>query len=35
MADGAVLYINDNISLSVWRAIGSINGGETADATAF
>jgi prepilin-type N-terminal cleavage/methylation domain-containing protein/prepilin-type processing-associated H-X9-DG protein len=35
MADGAVLFINNNISLSVWQAIGSINGGETADATAF
>jgi len=34
MADGAVLFINDNVSTTVWQALGSINGGETADASA-
>jgi prepilin-type N-terminal cleavage/methylation domain-containing protein/prepilin-type processing-associated H-X9-DG protein len=34
MADGAVLFISDNVSTTVWQALGSINGGETADASA-
>ena len=28
MADGSVHYINNNVSLSVWRALGTRNGGE-------
>jgi prepilin-type processing-associated H-X9-DG protein len=34
MADGAVLFISDNVSTTVWQALGSINGGEVADASA-
>ena len=34
MADGAVLFISDNVNAAVWQALGSINGGETADASA-
>ena len=28
MADGAVLFINNNVNAAVWQALGSINGGE-------
>jgi prepilin-type processing-associated H-X9-DG protein len=28
-ADGSVRFVDDSIDLSVWRAIGSIDGGET------
>jgi prepilin-type N-terminal cleavage/methylation domain-containing protein/prepilin-type processing-associated H-X9-DG protein len=34
MADGAVLFISDNVNAAVWQALGSINGGEVADASA-
>jgi hypothetical protein len=37
MADGAVLFISDNVSTTVWQALGSINGGAgevAADASA-
>lgn len=34
MADGAVLFINDNVNAAVWQALGSINGAEVADASA-
>jgi hypothetical protein len=34
MADGAVLFISDNVSTTVWQALGSINGAEVADASA-
>ena len=34
MADGAVLFINNNVNAAVWQALGSINGGEVADASA-
>jgi len=34
MADGAVLFISDNVNATVWQALGSINGGEIADASA-
>ncbi len=29
LADGHVTFINDNIAIEVWRAIGTMNGGET------
>jgi prepilin-type N-terminal cleavage/methylation domain-containing protein/prepilin-type processing-associated H-X9-DG protein len=34
MADGAVLFISDNVNAAVWQGLGSINGGEVADASA-
>jgi prepilin-type processing-associated H-X9-DG protein len=34
MADGAVFFISDNVSTTVWQALGSINGAEVADASA-
>jgi prepilin-type processing-associated H-X9-DG protein len=34
MADGAVLFINENVNSAIWQALGSINGGEIADASA-
>ncbi|MFM9195472.1 MAG: DUF1559 domain-containing protein [Planctomycetia bacterium] len=34
MADGSVLFFSNNVDQAVWRALGSINGGETADANA-
>jgi hypothetical protein len=30
MGDGSVHFVNQNISLRVWRALGTIAGGEVA-----
>jgi hypothetical protein len=32
-ADGSVIFVSDNIDVVVWRAMSTMNGGETVDTT--
>jgi hypothetical protein len=31
MGDGSIRFVNENVSLAVWRGLGTRNGGELVD----